>query len=111
MLMSVIKVFFPAALSFFIGILITPALTHYFYKYKMWKKARRADAEDMAAEFKKIHTPERTLQGELSTPRIGGGIIWLSALLATLAGFLISQVFPSEFTQKMNFLSRNQTLL
>jgi phospho-N-acetylmuramoyl-pentapeptide-transferase len=104
-----VKVFFPAIACFIIGISITPLLTHFFYKYKMWKKASRSaeNSEEMSVNFKKIHNEKE----ELRTPRVGGIIIWLSILITILLIFLVSKIFPTGATQKLNFLSRNQTLL
>ena len=94
------------AFAFFLALLITPIATHFFFKYKMWKKYSRSNGT-IASEFSKIHNGN----DELKTPRIGGIIIWFSALLTTLIFYLISIFFPSAGAQKMNFLSRNQTLI
>ena len=109
MITNVIKVMLPAVLAFFIGILITPLFSKYFYKFKMWKKSSRStdNVDQMIPEFKKIHNEE----GELHTPRIGGIIIWASVLLCIFTVFLISIFFPSALTEKLNFLSRNQSIL
>lgn len=107
--LSVIKVFLPAATAFFMGILLTPLFTHYFYKYKMWKKSSRStnNESDMAPDFKKIHDEK----GELGTPRVGGVIIWVTVLLTVLVFALLPYFFPDLFLTKFNFFSRNQTLL
>ena len=34
----IIKLLLPAVLAFCIGILLTPLLTHYLYKFQVWKK-------------------------------------------------------------------------
>jgi len=108
MILSVIKIFLPATLTFFIGILITPSLTHYFYKYKMWKHTcREENPVAMSESYKKIHDQVK----EVGTPRVGGIIIWLSVLLTVCVIWIISLVFPSDFSEKINFLSRNQTIL
>lgn len=110
MLLDTLKVFVPTALAFFIGLLITPVLTRYFYKYKMWKKSSRSGTENIdgtSDSFKKIHNEK----GELNTPRVGGVIIWLTALLTVFIIFIVSKFFPSPLTEKMNLLSRNQTIL
>ena len=106
MYFDLVKIFLPTALSFFIGILITPIATHFFYKYKMWKKHSRS-IECPTPEFTKIHNEEE----ELHTPRVGGMIIWVTVLLTTLVFYFAAQVFPSAFTEKMNFFSRNQTFI
>ncbi|MEK7662395.1 MAG: hypothetical protein AAB355_02810 [Patescibacteria group bacterium] len=109
MILSVLKIFVPTVVAFFIGMIIVSPLSHYFYKYKMWKKYSRSSEnnEGISTDFKKIHNEK----GELNTPRIGGVIIWLSASITILIFFVISKLFSTDLTEKMNFLSRNQTLL
>ncbi len=100
------KIFFPAALAFIFGILATPGFTHFFYKYKMWKKVSRISG-DKSDDFKQVHNETE----ELRTPRVGGMIIWTSVIFITGIFALASDFFPSSFAEKMSFLSRNQTLL
>ena len=106
MLLNLIKIFLPTTFAFFLGLLLTPIATHFFYKYKMWKKYSR-NIDTIALDFHKIHNE----QEELKTPRVGGIIIWVSALATTFVFYLVSILFPSVDTEKMNFLSRNQTLI
>lgn len=103
---NLVKILLPTAAAFVLGILITPIATHFFYKYKMWKKYSR-DAYIDNPIFSKIHSAK----AELKTPRVGGIIIWFSALAVTLIFYLISFIFPSNYAEKFNFLSRNQTLI
>jgi phospho-N-acetylmuramoyl-pentapeptide-transferase len=103
--MDLVKVFVPTAVAFFLGIFFTPVATHFFYKYKMWKKYSRNMGT--ISEFSKIHNET----AELKTPRVGGIIIWFSVLTTTLIFYLASILFPSVDSEKMNFLSRNQTLI
>ncbi|MFA5937149.1 MAG: hypothetical protein WC822_04700 [Candidatus Paceibacterota bacterium] len=100
-----IKIFLPMVVTFLIGIFITPLATHFFYKYKMWKKYSRSN--NASLDFQKIHNEEN----ELKTPRVGGIIIWISVLFSTLIFYLISILFPAIITEKINFLSKNQTLI
>src|SRR3989344_3445330 len=104
---NVLKVVIPSVLTFFLGILITPFFTDLFYKYKMWKKSPRTDSDMTTPDFAKIHNTT----AELSTPRIGGVIIWVSVLLAVLIIYLLSIFFPTDLTEKLNFFSRSQTLI
>lgn len=106
--LSVFKVFAPAATAFFIGIAITPILTHYLYKHKAWKKKARNEGLGGGATpiFNGLHKDK-----EVGTPRMGGIVIWASALFTIAAIWIISQIFPSELTRKLDFLSRNQTWL
>lgn len=111
--LSVIKVFAPAVISFFIGLIITPFLSHFFYRHRLWKQHSRKnnsthEACDVISEdFKKIHNESQ----ELSTPRVGGMIIWLSVLLTIILVYINSIVFGDTISQKLDFLSKNQTLL
>jgi phospho-N-acetylmuramoyl-pentapeptide-transferase len=107
---DVLKVLVPSILSFCVGICITPFFTHYFYKYKMWKKNPRTastNPEATSTEFNKHHNTEK----EISTPRVGGIIIWVSVLISIGIVYLLSLVFPTDVFVKLNFLSRNQTLI
>src|SRR3989344_200920 len=107
-MIDVLKVVIPSVLTFFLGILITPFFTNIFYKYKMWKKNPRTNNPDITNDhFTKMHNGT----AELSTPRIGGVIIWISVLLTVALIYLISIFFPTDLTFKLNFLSRNQTLI
>ena len=106
MYLNLVKVFVPTTVAFFLGIFFTPIATHFFYKYKMWKRYSR-NMGTTATDFSKIHNE----QEELRTPRVGGIIIWFSVLATTLIFYLSSILFPSVDSEKMNFLSRNQTLI
>ena len=105
-MIDVLKVVIPSVLTFFIGVLITPFFTNIFYKYRMWKKTSRLENTDgVSKEFSDVHNTK----DELSTPRIGGVIIWVSALLTVWYIYFLSIVWPTELTQKLNFFSRSQT--
>lgn len=103
------KIFLPAVISFIVGIILTPIATHYFYKYKMWRKTSRNNnvAQNESSQFSKIHDGK----AEISTPRVGGMIIWISVILTLAIVILLNIIFKSNFTDKLNFISRNQTLL
>lgn len=108
MTIDVLKVIIPSVITFFFGIAITPFFTHYFYKHKMWKKNARINNPDITSdEFAKVHNTK----AELSTPRIGGVIIWVSVLLTIALIYLLSIIFPTNLTEKLNFFSRSQTLI
>ncbi|MFA5290761.1 MAG: hypothetical protein WC385_00380, partial [Candidatus Paceibacterota bacterium] len=106
--LSLIKVFLPTALAFFIGIGIAPLLTHWLYKNKMWKKRAGKIAPDGRETpiFNELHKNK-----EVNTPRMGGIVIWGSTLLTVLVFILINWLFPSDLSSKLNFFSRNQTWL
>lgn len=108
MFLNLVKVFLPTTLAFFIGILLTPILTHYLYKYRLWKKKPGKIAPDGTSTpiFDSLHKEK-----EVGTPRMGGIIIWGSALITILLFRLLIEFFPTEITEKLEFLSRSQTWL
>ena len=108
MINSVVKVFISFFLTFSLGILITPFLTNYLYKNKMWKKKARNEALGGGETpiFNALHKEKET-----GTPRMGGIIIWASVLVTIFILSFLSDLFPSVATQKLNFLSQNQTWL
>ncbi|MFZ2522560.1 MAG: hypothetical protein WAX44_03565 [Minisyncoccia bacterium] len=108
MIIDVLKVVVPSVLTFVLGIAIAPFFTDFFYKHKMWKKSPRVNAGDITNnDFSKNHNTE----AELSTPRIGGMIIWVAVILTVLLIYLLSVFIPNDLTIKLNFFSRGQTLV
>ncbi len=107
---GIIKVFIPATAAFAIGILFAPILTHYLYRYRVWKKVAIKTALDgtPAVEFEKLRTTIHT-GTETSTPRMGGILIWATVVFVTLAIWILAQVVPLPFIQKLDFFSRSQT--
>jgi phospho-N-acetylmuramoyl-pentapeptide-transferase len=106
MTIDIIKILVPAVLSFFIGMGITPTITDFLYKNKMWKKKAKTTAID-GTEAKVFHSIHKTKH--LGTPRLGGSIIWLSAFGAALVIWLLARLTPIEIFDKLEFVSRNQT--
>lgn len=105
---DVLKVVLPSVLTFFLGICITPFFTNFFYKHKMWKKNPRTEAGDITTDdFAKVHNTK----GELSTPRVGGVIIWVSVILTVALIYILHLIVPTDLTAKLNFFSRSQTLI
>jgi phospho-N-acetylmuramoyl-pentapeptide-transferase len=106
MILDVIKVILPALLTFLVGIAITPHITNFLYKYKMWKKkAGKLDTSGNATPiFDKLHAHK-----EVGTPRMGGIVIWLSILIVTSLFWILANFSPLEVFNKLEFVSRNQT--
>lgn len=112
MLLNLLKIFVPTTLAFVLGIIFTPVATHFFYKYKMWKKKVRT--QDISSEeFKKVHKEKEG--NEVSVPCVGGVIIWVSVLVSIFLFFIFAQIFTGtsyeELFTKLNFLSRSQTII
>ncbi len=108
MFIDVLKVFIPTTTAFFIGIALTPILTHYLYKHRAWKKkVGKIDLDGNPTPiFNELHKDKET-----GTPRMGGVIIWVSCLITILIFYLLMIFYPNDITEKFNFLSRNQTWL
>lgn len=104
-----LKIFLPAVISFIIGILLTPIATHYFFKYKMWRRCSRNEniPVEKLSGFAKIHDDK----AEISTPRTGGIIIWASVILTLAVVWIFDFVFDGVISTKLYFITRNQTLL
>lgn len=105
---TLVAVLTPALLTFFIGILITPVITHFLYKHKVWKKTggKIAIGGHAATEFNRLKGGTET-----HTPRMGGIVIWASVLLTLVGLYLLSVVLPDSIMAEFNFLSRSQTLI
>jgi len=104
---DVIKIFTLGTLSFLVAFWLTQFLTHYLYKYKLWRKEVRQKSIDgkELCYFQKFHS-----EGETQIPRFGGLLIWVvPAVLAVIFNFLAKIDIP--WLQKLDFFSRSQTWL
>jgi len=99
------RIFVPATVAFLFGIGITPIITHFLYKYKMWKpKAGKLGLDGKPAQvFNSLHESK-----EVGTPRFGGVIVWGSVVLTALLLQILWLIFPDAFEQ-LAFISRSQT--
>ncbi len=105
MQIDLIKVILPSIVAFIVGIVTTPILTKYLYKYKAWKKKVKTVGLNGGATpiFNSLHA-----EREVSTPRMGGIIIWSSVFITTVLFWVFAQFFDGTFS-KLDFLSRDQT--
>lgn len=94
--------------SFLVAILLAPILIHFLYKYKAWKKKPKEKAIGGydTPIFQKFHAKK-----EVSTPRMGGILIWGTVLVIVLLDMIAVQIFPYPLSEHVNFLSRSQTWL
>lgn len=102
----IIKLLLPAVLAFCVGILITPLLTHYLYKFKVWKKTggKTAIGGHQAEEYNRLKG-----EGETKTPRMGGIVIWGSVIISVFVLYLLTVLTQNQFFDDLFFLSRSQT--
>ena len=95
-------------LSFLVAIAAAPFLIRFLYRHKAWKKKPRE--ETFGGEKTPIFTALHA-EKEVSTPRMGGILIWGSVLVVTAITYIAAQVAPGSFLGRMNFVSRSQTWL
>ena len=77
----VLTIFLPALAAFVIGVAITPVVTYYLYKNKVWKKKSGKGAGYGGGGtpiFDKLHKEKDT-----NTPRMGGIANWARILKKT----------------------------
>lgn len=103
---GIIKILIPATLAFIIGICITPLITHYLYKYRVWKKmgGKQTLHGTEATEFNRLKGSEET-----KTPRMGGIVIWGSVLLTVGLLAILGTVLQDSIFADLDFFSREQT--
>ncbi len=102
------KVLLPAVISFLIGIVIAPVLGKFLIRHRLWKKKSvkmTIDGKE-AVISAALHNDENS-----HVPRMGGLVVIISVFATALILWLLSKVFPSIFTEKLDFISRNQTWL
>lgn len=103
---EIVKIFLPAICAFLVGILITPLVTHFLYKYRVWKKngGKTALNGEAATEFNRLKA-----DGETKTPRMGGIVIWGSVFITLSFLSVLEYFFPGGIVDNIDFFSRSQT--
>jgi phospho-N-acetylmuramoyl-pentapeptide-transferase len=106
--LSLFKVLLPALVSFIIGILVSRPLIAILREHQIWKKKSVKNSIDgaVATITSTLHNDE-----ERKLLRMGGVVIWLAVFATTALFLFLSRAFPNEITQKLDFISRNQTWL
>ncbi len=98
---NIIRLFVVATTAFFLNLIITHFWTKVlFNRFKPGKAIERPDTPI----FNSLH---RKKEG---TPTMGGFPIWLTVAIITLGVWLLSTIFHGLW-ERVNFLSRSQTLL
>lgn len=103
---DMLKIFIPTTISFLVGIGLSSLLSHYLYKYKMWKKkGGKIDLTGKEAViFNSLHKEK-----EVGTPKMGGLVIWLSVFSTVSLLWVLNSLFQNDLFSKLDILSRNQT--
>lgn len=102
------KVLLPAVVSFIIGVIIAPMVGRFLVRNKFWKKKnvlKTIDGKE-ATITASLHNDEKD-----PVPRLGGIVVWASVFATTLIFWALSKVYPTPITEKLDFISRNQTWL
>jgi phospho-N-acetylmuramoyl-pentapeptide-transferase len=106
--LSLFKVLLPTLVSFIIGIFVSSPLIAILKHHKIWKKKSVKTTIDgtLATITSTLHNDE-----ERKLLRMGGAVIWISVFTTTAIFLFLSHVFPTDLTEKLDFVSRNQTWL
>ncbi len=106
LILNVYKVLGLGGAAFAVGVLLEPTLSHYLYKYKMWRKDARTIAPDGTGTpiFNSLHK-----EREVKAPRMGGILVWGTVIIIALIFRALPIFFKEPLFVKLNFLSRGQT--
>lgn len=104
--LEMFKLLVPAGMSFVVGMLITPLITHFMYKFEWWKKKSVSKSVDGKAAplTQKLHNDEAR-----KTPRMGGLVVWKSVFIVVGLLWVASVLSSNEKIDSLNVISRNQT--
>ena len=105
---NVIKILLFSALAALLAFIFAPVLIRFLNKIKFWKKEARDKTitGETADIFYSLHK-----EREVTVPRAGGLLIWLTVLILISLFFALSFVQNPWWLKKFNFLSRGETWL
>ncbi len=97
-------------LAFIVTFAITPILTYFLYKKKINIKIKKKSVDgDKLKYVSSLHAHKK------GTPTMGGIVIWgtviIMVFLMYFTGPLLGNLINSDWFDRLNFLSRNQTWL
>ncbi|MDI6883039.1 MAG: hypothetical protein QMC93_01005 [Patescibacteria group bacterium] len=105
---NVIKILILLVLSSALAVFWSPILTHFLYKYRLWRKKARETTIDgkPLPIFYNLHK-----EREIRVPRLGGLLIWITTVFVAFLLAALAKIFDGFWLEKLNFLSRDQTWL
>lgn len=109
MIFDAARVLIPSVISFTVGIALAPVLAHYLFKHRAWKK-KSGKGNSMGDTNGTPLFDELHKEREVSTPRMGGIIVWASTIITALGIWVFAALFGEPFTS-FDFISRSQTWL
>src|SRR3990167_4285194 len=95
LVLDVLKVFGLAGFSFFVAFFLTPILTHYLYKYKLWP--RRIERESLGGGPATVIAGLEKKGTIIDPPRMGGILFWGTVLIFTALFGLMGKFFEARF--------------
>jgi phospho-N-acetylmuramoyl-pentapeptide-transferase len=105
---AIVKVLFFSGVTSTLSLFFAPALIKFLNKIKFWKKRARENAisGEKATVFYSLHK-----EREISVPRGGGLLIWISVFFVIILTFVLAKITGIWWMKKLNFLSRKETWL
>lgn len=105
---NVIRILLLSALGAAISLFLGRFLIKFLYRIKFWKKNARTKtiAGEEAEVFYNLHK-----EREITVPRGGGILIWVSVLIVMFLFLTLSYIPNPWWLKKFNFLSRSETWL
>ncbi|MFH1037036.1 MAG: hypothetical protein V1756_03210 [Patescibacteria group bacterium] len=105
---NVIKILLFSALSSVLAFALSPLIIRTLNRFQFWKKTAREKTitGEQASVFNSLHKVR-----EVSVPRGGGLLIWISALVIIFFVFALSHLQNPWWLKNLNFLSRSETWL
>jgi len=105
---AIVKVLFFSGVTSTLSLIFAPLLIKLLNKIKFWKKKARENAisGEKATVFYSLHK-----EREVSVPRGGGLLIWVSVFFVIFLTFVLAKITGIWWMKKLNFLSRKETWL
>jgi len=107
---NILKVLATGFLAFLIAFFLTPAFTHFLYKYKIGIKIK-----ENSVDGKKLTYVSEMHKNKAGTPTMGGFLVWFSVLILILLSHYVfpylALLFNKASISKLDFFSRSQTWL
>lgn len=108
MISAATRVLIPSATAFALGIIFAPLLAGVLYRAKAWKKHSGKESGIGGGGtpiFNELHK-----EREVSTPRMGGILIWASVLATALFFWILAHMLDT-FWPALDFVNRRETWL
>lgn len=99
---ALIKIASLSTISFILAMALTPIFTNFMYRHKFGKKIR---AEGDTPYYTKLH------EKKAGTPTMGGVLVWFTTIFLAIIFWVLDRALHIDFFHRLNFLTRQQTLL